>query len=189
MGLEIVLSKVRADAQGEARRIEESGASESARILGDAKKSAEKVLSKAESSAKQKTAYMRRSELAKVNSQVRIARLNAKNGLIKDSAAAASAELSRLSNAQRKKYYSRLLKMGAKEIVPKYFYCRPEDRELISSLSQSLSFAGGIPCFGGFILEDADKRVRVDYTFEVLIEAVLSEKKKLLLKVLFDKNA
>ncbi len=187
--MEIVLSKILADAQAEARRIEASGASESAGILGAAKESAGKIVSKAESSARQKTAYMRRSELARVNSQVRIARLNAKNELIKGSAAAASTELSKLSQAQRKKYYSRLLKMGAKELEPRYFYCRAEDRELVSSLSHSLSFAGEIPCSGGFVLEDADKKIRVDYTFEALMEKILSEKKKMLLKVLFDKNA
>lgn len=189
MGLEIVLSRIIADAQAEARRIEQSGVSESGKILGEAEKSAAKLLSKAEASSKQKIASIRKSEAAKANAAVRIARMNARNSLLSEAEAGVFDELSRLPQAARKKYYSRLLKAGSKEIKPSYFYCSAQDKELISALAPSLSFAGDIPCSGGFILEDEGRKIRVDYTFEALMKKVLSGSKKALLKVLFDKNA
>ena len=71
---------------------------------------------------------------------------------------------------KKKTILKKLLTQALKEMDnAKYFYSNEDDKKIIKSINPNLSFADLVNTAGGFILENKDKTVRINNTFEVLM--------------------
>lgn len=83
----------------------------------------------------------------------------------------------KISNLQDNEKLLKLLIQQAKKELPdaKYIYSNSEDKKIVESIAGSLKFKSTIDCLGGVILADSSEAVRVNYTYDVILQNVFQE--------------
>ncbi len=174
MGLEELLNEVREKASAQEKALLSEAQGTASELLEQARGEATKVIAagRAEGEA------LAVEESRKVSSaELRAKRIlaEAREKIIAHAIDRLRAKLGALASAkagEKKALYERLCSSLAKKAVAEIggtavLYCRKQDRPLASRHAPVRS---EINCLGGVIAEDAAGRVRVDYTFERLLE-------------------
>ena len=84
-----------------------------------------------------------------------------------------------------------LLADAAEEFDAAEVYARPEDAELVQDLLDEydgFEYAGETDCLGGVLLEGRDGRLRVDNTFDSVLDSVWEANLKAFSDVLFEEQ-
>ncbi|MBS3760666.1 MAG: V-type ATP synthase subunit E, partial [Halodesulfurarchaeum sp.] len=96
-----------------------------------------------------------------------------------------------LPTAERESLVRDLLEDAASEFEEAEVYTRSADTELVTEILaeyDGFELAGETDCLGGVVLEGRDGRLRVDNTFDSVLETVWNENLKALSDVLFEEQ-
>lgn len=178
------MEKIRSSAVGESRKIEDDAEAQAQKRISDARIEADRILSKARADTDRKIASLKKSELAAASRNLKLRLLTAKNQEVEAVFAEALGRLSALSSEEKRGYYAAFLKKARREVDGFCLHCSKLDAPLFSELEPSLEVLADLDS-AGFVLENRQKTVRVDYTFERLLRQVKPLVQDDLLSVLF----
>ncbi len=156
----------------------EKAKEQSSLSVSQAKKSAEAVLrgvesrledqrAKSSEEAKGMMLGIKRQEMARAELESKKIFLQAKKEIIDGVFAQAKKEISGLKEKEMSPVISSLLKKAGNDIDIEHIYCNPKDARFFSQFKVEKA---GIS--GGFIAENRERTVRVDYSFDTLFDSL-----------------
>ncbi|MFH1127019.1 MAG: V-type ATP synthase subunit E family protein, partial [archaeon] len=95
-------------------------------------------------------------------------------------------KVAKLDDKTKKKIYENMIKKATTEIDAKYAYVNPKDATLLKSITKGIDVKEE-NIVGGVIFEDKEGNVRVDYTFDSVLEELKDEYLKEVSEILFKK--
>ena len=179
MGLETVKDEILSNANKQAGFVIAEAKKEADRILKEAEKKAELMKEHAEARTKKRIELMKKQELTSAELDNRKMLLEAKKQAVENVFAEARARIEKLDDAQREAHLKKLFDKIKKDIEPVHIYCSKRDHPLLKAKAETAGIIGGL------IAENNDKTVRVDYSFETLLQSVKDNEMQEINKILF----
>lgn len=192
MSLETVVDDIRDEAQDQADSIRSAAEAEAAAIIDEAEADAEDILASAEEEASNQIGRERDRAKSSAGLEAKQERLAARRDLLEDVYAAVEEAIIELSGDQRQELTTAVLKAGIAEFdddASIRVYCREGDEELLETILTDFDDAtldGTVSCLGGVVLESDEARVRVNNTFDSILETVWEDELKDISDKLFD---
>lgn len=190
MSLETVVEDIREEAKAEAAEIRSAGDEEAEEIVAAAEEDAEATLADAEREVEQRISREREQRLSSAELEAKQARLRARRDVLERVYERVAERLEELPADRREELLRTLLDGSAEtfdeEVV---VHCRSEDRELLSDVLadyDGYELGDEIECIGGVVLESEASRVRVNDTFDALLEDVWENNLKAISDRLFE---
>lgn len=180
MGLESVKEEVIRNAKEQAGSMLAEARKEAGKIMKEAEVKAEEMKSQSESETKKLTDTIKRQELASSELDSRKLVLEAKKQAIDRVIAEARKKLEALDDRKREDYIKRLLDKAKKEIDVAYAYCSRKDLKFVKGAE-----AVAMEMIGGLIAENREKTIRVNYSFETLLDGIKESELQNINKLLF----
>ncbi|QLG63531.1 V-type ATP synthase subunit E [Halorarum salinum] len=192
MSLETVAEDIREEARARAEEIREEGEERAGEIVAEAEAEAERVREEREATVERKIAQEREQSLSSAKLEAKQERLEARRDALETVHEEVEAAIAGLEGERREELTRALLEEAAGEFDDDEsvaVYGRAEDEELLTDLLsgyEGWSFAGERDCLGGVIVESEESRVRVNNTFDSVLEGVWEDNLKELSDRLFD---
>ena len=187
MPLEPVLEEIYKKGEETVKRIKEEAEKEAERILAEAKAEAEKILKKARDEAEKEAEALRKQELSSVSLEMKRMLLNKQKEIVESVFDMLRQRVQEMDAETKKKLIKTLLSKNASPGM--LVYSRKDDEEIVKSVMEELNldlkYAGNIDCLGGVILEDPSGEVRINLTFDELLNQVYEQKLSEVSKILF----
>ena len=180
MGLEAVKEEILGSAKEQSSSIIAEARKEAGRILKETEKKIEEMREKSEAGTKKMIDAIKRQELASAELESRKMILDAKKQIIENVFAEAGKRLESMDGKKTEEYMKKLLEKTKKDIEPAFFYCNKKDAKFLKGLDVQ---AAGI--IGGIIAENREKTIRVDYSFETMLQAIKENELQSISKILF----
>ena len=180
MGLESVKEEVIRNAKEQSSSLLAEARKESGKIMKEAEAKVEEMKAKSEAETKKTIDTLKKQELASAELDSRKLVLDAKKQSIENVIADARKKLEALDDKKRELYLKRLLDKSKKEIDVAFVYCNKKDAKFVNGfeiINESL--------FGGIIAENREKTIRVNYSFETLLESIKESELQNISKLLF----
>lgn len=188
-GLEGVKADLRKHAEEKSARELEQGDAEGQRIVEQARAQAKQVLERfeqearlqaAEESLRVSAARLRAGKIvAEAREKCIASTISEMMGLLASGASPRNA-----SNSGYEKLFAKLARQALKQVEGGVIRCRKQDAPLARKAGR---VGEPIDCSGGLVIESADGRVRLDGTFEGLLEEHKDELNKKAFELLFEK--
>lgn len=185
MGLEDVLEDIKNTTQEKVNEIEADASAEKKHILAEARKkiaSAEKLFEEDIAIA---SASMEKREVAAAKIEAKRLHLNARKKIVDEAHALLKERLSSLSEKERSEIISKLVKSAILEVEPVYAYVLKEDVNIVKKLIPKVKCIETKDIFGGVILENADGSIRVNKSFDSILDEMKNSSLKELSQVIF----
>ena len=180
MGMEKVREEVIAKAKREAAKILGEAKKESDSIISEAQEKAEGSKKQAMQDAEREQQELRTMELASAELDVTKTLLDAKKRTIEEVFEEAKSRLARTPTAERRKHIKRLLDKAKGEIEVHRIFCSEKDINNAEGFkSQPANISGGI------IAENKEGTIRLDYSYEAILEKTREEILKDVAKILY----
>lgn len=182
MGLEIVVKDIQEGARAEVSRIKAEGDAKASEILNEAKEVQKKMLGDSLAKAEEDLQNLHQQVISSANLEVKRITLNKRKDLL-DKVYSQSVESIKSMPASKKE---ELLK----HIINKYeasgarIYSSKASEETVKKLS-SLTYAGNIDSIGGVVLENEDRTVRLDFTYDSILKNVYERSLKQISDILY----
>ena len=187
MPLDKVLQEIQQKGEEEVRRIREEAEKEAERILAEAKAEAEEILKKAREEAEKEAEALRKQEISSVKLEMKREMLNVQKEILEEVFNLLKQRVREMDEETKKKVLKTLLENNAADGM--IVYSRAEDeklvKDLIKELKLNVKYGGSVECIGGVILEDASGDVRINLTFDELVNQVYEQKMSEISKILF----
>jgi len=187
MPLDKVLQEIQQKGEEEVRRIREEAEKEVEKILAEAKAEAEKILKKAREDAEKEAEAIRKQEISSVKLEMKRELLNVQKEILEDVSNLLKQKVRDMDEETRKKIISKLLEKNASPGM--VVYSRKEDEDIVKGLIKELKldvkYGGNVECIGGVILEDTAGDIRLNLTFDELVNQVYEQKLSEVSKLLF----
>ena len=167
MGLESVKEEILNTAKEQAQSLIAEARKETNKIMKEADKKIEEMKEKSEAETKKMLDMLKRQELANAELENKKMLLEAKKQVIESVFAEVSKKLGNLEEKKREAYTKKLLERIKKDIEPAYIYCNKKDAKFLKGFNVE-----HINIMGGLIAENKDRTIRVDYSFEALLENI-----------------
>lgn len=172
MALEDVIGEIISQAEKQKREIIEQGKQESWKILDEAANKAKQWEKSFQEETKKILDENRRMEISALNIQLHKTFLETKRSILDELYSKLAERIGTMDAAKRKEILQRLTEKAKKELPnAKFVYCINKDKEIISKIT-NLQFRGTVDCLGGIIAANAAEDVRINYTFDVLLQQV-----------------
>ena len=180
MSLETVVEDITDEARERAREIREEAEGRAEEIVAEAEADADETLAEAEDRAENRIAQERDQKLSSAKLEAKQMRLEARRDVLEEVREAVEERIASLEGDQREELTRVLLAAAAEEFEGAdtvRVYGRADDRELVESILEDadydgFSFAGEYDCLGGVVVESEGSRVRVNNTFDSILEDV-----------------
>jgi V/A-type H+-transporting ATPase subunit E len=182
MGLETVVKDITDVANAEASKINAEADAEVSNILDEARQSAKKIMGDRLAKSEDDIKKLRQQEISSANLEVKRKMLNARKEVL-DKVYSRTTDL--IANLPSSKNEELL-----KAIIDKYqgsgakIYSNKDSEKLVTKLS-SLAYAGNIDCIGGVVIENEDGTIRLDYTYDIILESTNDKSMKQISDILF----
>jgi V/A-type H+-transporting ATPase subunit E len=192
MSLDNVVEDIRDEARARAEEIREGGERRASEIVEEAEADAEELLEDREQSVERTIEQEREQTLSSAKLEAKQKRLEARRDVLEDVRSQVETELASLSGERREELTRALLDAAADEFDEAddvVVYGRSDDEELIEEVLDDyagFSYAGEYDCLGGVVVEGTSSRVRVNNTFDSLLEGVWEDNLKEVSALLFD---
>jgi V/A-type H+-transporting ATPase subunit E len=193
MSLDTVVEDVREEARARAEEIREEAKGEAEEIREEAKGEAEEIVADAEATVEREIEQKRDQKLSSATLEAKQERLKARRDLIQSVRKDVEAEIADIDGERREELTATLLDAAAEEFdadaADVSVYGRAADRELIEGLLSeypAFSFAGDHDCLGGVVVEGDSSRLRVNNTFDSVLEGVLEDELRAISERLFE---
>ncbi|XVH30311.1 V-type ATP synthase subunit E [Haloferacaceae archaeon DSL9] len=192
MSLDTVVEDIRDEARARAAEIKAEGDARAEEIVADAEADAQELLEAREEAVDRRIEQEREQSLSSAKLEAKQARLATRRDLLEEVRETVETELRTLDRTKREALTRELLESaatefeGADEVA---VYGRAADETLLTEILEDYdgySFAGSRDCLGGVILESESSRVRVNNTFDSVLDDVWDENLKDLSAQLFD---
>ncbi len=184
MGLDSVLKEISREGEERINQIKKEGETEAGKILERAEKEVAEILEKAKTEAEREAERRKRQEISSANLEVKRKLLTRKKELLDEVLERLKEKVADLSTRERRDLLRKILETHGREGAR--VYCSERDQKDIKKLSD-LEIAGTIDCIGGVIIESEDGNVRLNYTFDEILQQVYERNIKEVSERLFGK--
>lgn len=184
MGLEKVVADILEKGKEEAEKIRAEGAAEAESILKQAREEAAKIKAAKEAEIARIVEKIRTREIASAKLEVKKIKLTSEKEALDQVYAQAMERLRNLPMEKKERLLKALIKKGIREVGNGRIYCSQGDAEFVKQIS-NLEFAGTINCIGGVVIESSDKTIKLDYTYETLLNTIWEKNVRQIANILF----
>ena len=179
MGLETVVDDIKQEARARADEIVENAEQESDEILGDARDEAESIVEQAREEAENEAEDLREQEVSSAKLEARKMVSREERDLLADLRADVRDELAALEDG-REDLTRSLLEAGVEELGDDEgaVYVAERDEEMVQDLVDDFDgfeYGGTTDILGGVVVESAEGDVRVDNSFDSVLERVWND--------------
>ena len=181
MSLETVVEDIRDEARARAEEVRTDGESRAEDILEEAERDAEEVLEGAEREAERQVAQEREQKVSSAKLEAKQQRLEARREVLENVRDDVEARVADIDGDEREELTRTLLEAATAEFdgdETVRVHGRADDEELLESVLEDFEgFGVGEPvdCLGGVVVESDASRVRVNNTFDSVLEEVWEE--------------
>ena len=191
MSLETVVEDIRDEARARAEEIQADGEERADGIIAEAEADAAEIREEREAEVEREIAQEREQRLSSAKLEAKQARLGARRDVLEDVRDDVEAAIADLESDRREELTRELLAAAAEEFGDNELrvYGRAGDQSLIEDILteyNDATFAGERECLGGVVVESEASRVRVNNTFDSVLESVWEENLKAISDRLFD---
>ena len=192
MSLETVVEDIRAEAEAQAAAIRDDAEGQAEEIVEAAEEDAEETLETAKATASQRIDREREQQLSSATLKAKQERLAARRDVLEDVYTAVENALRDLDGERREAATEALLDAGIDQIDVDGIIRvsgRSEDQALLESLiddRENVEYGGEYACLGGVVIESDEARVRVNNTFDSILDSVWEAHLKDISDRLFD---
>jgi V/A-type H+/Na+-transporting ATPase subunit E len=173
MGLEKVKQEIIETAKKEADAIIESAESEAKAIINDAEKQMQAREKSQEEDIEKSAELLKKRETASTELELQKRGLSLKNELINNAFLEARRKIGQLSDKKRESHVKSLMEQAANELTVSVVICAPKDAKFIHC--RTIKVVDDNSILGGIIAESSDGRLRVDYSYDTLLQQVKSK--------------
>ncbi|WP_122087958.1 V-type ATP synthase subunit E [Halalkalicoccus subterraneus] len=184
MSLETVAEDIREEARARARDIEADADERVDAIIAEAEADAAEIRSDREHEVEREIAQEREQKLSSANLEAKQKRLEARRDVLEDVHERVEAEIAALDGERREELTDELIAATAEEFdenASVQVYGRADDEALIAALLEPYAgyeYAGEYDCLGGVVAESESSRVRVNNTFDSVLDDVWEDNLK-----------
>ncbi|MFC7026491.1 V-type ATP synthase subunit E [Halomicroarcula sp. GCM10025324] len=191
MSLETVVEDIRDEARARADEIRGEADERAQEIIDEAEADAEQIRADREAEVDREISQEREQRLSSAKLQAKQARLGARRDVLEDVRADVEAALADLGGDRREELTRALLDAAVAEFDDGDLavYGRADDQDLLEDVLtdyDGATFAGERDCLGGVVVESESSRVRVNNTFDSLLETVWEDNLRDISDRLFD---
>ena len=178
MSLDTVVEDIREEAHARAEDIRADGEARAEEIESAAEEDADEILAEAEREAEREIEQLREQRLSSAKLEAKQKRLEARRDVLSEVREQVEEELADLEGETREELTRDLLEAASDEFDEGddvSVYGRADDRELIESILDDYDgyeYAGEYDCLGGVVVESDQSRVRINNTFDSVLEDV-----------------
>jgi V/A-type H+-transporting ATPase subunit E len=195
MSLDTVVEDIRDEARARREEIIEAAEAEQEEIVAEAEAEAEETRSAAEAEAEREIERERDQRLSSAKLEAKQERLEARRDALDDARERVEERVAGIEGDRRRELTRALIAAAEPEFdedVPVSIYGRAEDEELLSELLADYdgwSYAGERDCLGGIVAESRASRVRVNNTFDSVVDDVWEDNLREISDILFGERA
>jgi len=191
MSLDTVVEDVRDEARARAEEIREAAESEADEIVAEAEADAERIREERLAEVDRQIDQEREQALSSAKLEAKQERLGARRDVLEDVRDDVEAAIADLDDDRRRELTETLLDATLAEFDDDEdvaVYARAEDVELLEDLvaDRNAQVDGEVDCLGGVVAESDTSRVRVNNTFDSVLESVWDDELKSISERLFD---
>ena len=180
MGLEAVKEEVIRVAKEQETALTADARKEASRIMREAERKIEEMKEKSDAETKRMMDAIKRQELAAAELENKKMLLESKKQVIDNVFAEARKRLESTDDRKREEYAKKLIEKAKKEIDAAYAYCNKRDAKFLKGVN-----IGAVNVIGGLIAENKERTIRVDYSFETMLEGIKDSELQNINKLLF----
>ncbi|MEA1944238.1 MAG: V-type ATP synthase subunit E [Euryarchaeota archaeon] len=189
MGLENVVSDILNSAKADVSAIEAERDREVSSIIEEAKRTGERITGEKIASAEDEAKRAHKQDISGANLEVRRMMLNTRKETLDETYTQALKRIRELDSEPLLRSLIRAHSGDATRI-----YSNEQDQpivlklcdELLEDQLTELEYIGNIDCIGGIVLENEDGTVRLDYTFDAIMDEVSERSMKQVSSILFE---
>ncbi len=192
MSLETVVEDIRDEARARAEEIHSDAEERADEIVAEAEAEREELIAEAEAEVEKQIEQEREQRLSSAKLEAKQQRLEARRDTLESVYDTVEEELATLDEETRKELTTALLDAAAVEFddgADVEVYGRADDKELLESILEEydgFGFAGEQDCLGGVVLESDTSNIRVNNTFDSVLEDVWEDNLRDISARLFD---
>ncbi|WP_418280540.1 V-type ATP synthase subunit E [Halorubrum sp. DTA98] len=190
MSLDTVVEDIRDEARARAEEIREAADAEADEIVAEAEADAERIREERLAEVEREIEQEREQTLSSAKLEAKQERLGARRDVLEDVRDDVEAAIASLEEDRRRELTETLLDATLAEFDDESVavYTRAEDVELLEELvsDRNAEVDGEVDCLGGVVGESSTARVRVNNTFDSVLEDVWDDELKNLSERLFD---
>ncbi len=191
MSLETVAEDIRDEARERAAEIRAAAEERADEITAEAEQDADDIVAEAERQAEREIAQEREQKLSSAKLEAKQDRLEARRDALADVREALEEHVASLSGDEREELTRELLDAASEEFDAGsvQVYARASDAALVEGILDDYDgyeYAGEYDCLGGVVVESTESRVRVNNTFDSVLETVWEDNLKDISARLFD---
>ena len=194
MSLDTVVEDIRDEANTQAREIIEAAEAEAEEIIEAAEAEAEEIIEAAEAEVEREIEREREQQLSSAKLEAKQERLEARRDALSTVKARVEEEIEALPEDQRETLTRELLDAASGEFEDAdtvLVYGRPEDQDLVETLLEEYDgyeWGGEYDCLGGVVVESREGRIRINNTFDSVLEDVWEDHLKAFSDTLFEEQ-
>ena len=182
MGLENVVNDILEQAKTEVSAIDVEAQDEAAALIDKAKNEAGRILANSKTEVEANIQRRLKQEKSSAQLEIKRAALNAKKDILDSVYLSARDAISSFPPEKNASMLKAILDMYGSD--GSRVYSNARDAKLVRELTD-LTFMGEIDCIGGLIIENDDGSVRLDYTFDRILDDVSEKTLKPVSDILF----
>ncbi|PIZ55047.1 hypothetical protein COY28_02120 [Candidatus Woesearchaeota archaeon CG_4_10_14_0_2_um_filter_57_5] len=177
MGLDKLAAALGDEARKEATALVDAAREEASRIAENAQQQIAQANAQADAEMKRAATEMERQEIAAAELEGKDLVNQAKRRLIDDTRAAALDTLATMPKEKKAQLYQDLLDRAQDTMKLASVFCAQKDLELVKGLKGvAKSSVTATPIRGGLVMEDNDGSVRLDVSFESLVQEAMEQR-------------
>tara|TARA_Y100000310_G_scaffold318480_1_gene372610 strand:+ start:1988 stop:2560 length:573 start_codon:yes stop_codon:yes gene_type:complete len=180
MGLETVKEEIVRNAKEQETALIAEARKEANRIMKEVEKKIEDVKEKSNAEIKKKIDVIKKQELTSAELENKKMLLEAKKELIESVFIEVRKKLASLDDEKRESYIKKLLEKAENDIEVANVYCNKGDLEFLKDFNTE-----AVDITSGLIAENKDTTIRVDYSFETMLQSIKENELQSINKILF----
>ena len=180
MGLETVKEEILSSSKEQANSLVAEARKESSRIMRETEKRIEAMKEKSEAETKKMLDLIKRQELASAELENKKMLLEAKKQIIESIFIEAKKGLEGLDDKKREAYLKKLLEKAKNESEVMNVYCNKRDSKFLKGFNLET-----IDIIGGLMAENREKTIRIDCSFETMLQSIKENELQNINKILF----
>ena len=180
MGLEVVKEEIISSAKEQANSLLAEARKEANKIMKEAEKEVEVIKEKSEAETKKVIEIIKLQEISSAELENKKKILEAKKQVIEGVFSEAKNRVEKLDEKRREYYIKKLIEKVKSELEAAHMYCNKKDIKFLKGFE-----AEHINIAGGLIAENKEKSIRVDYSFDTMLENIKDMELQNINKILF----
>lgn len=169
MSAEKIIERIKSDAEKQVKHLMADAEKQSQNIIKTAKAEAQKESEAIHSKGQLESENTKKILISKATQEVRREMMNAREEMIEQCFSQALEKLGALPEDQYRRFITMLLKDGKKRLGDKctVSVSRSSDRDIATQ--ENLTVQDTLKSIGGILMQSADGKITIDYTFERLL--------------------